>query len=186
MEPLLQSIKKYIPYNEQESADKQIILEYLETVKCPFSRENTISHMTASAWIVNHDRTKVLMAYHNIYKSWSWTGGHADGETDLLAVAIREAKEETGIQNVHTVSEEIFSIETLVVEGHEKRGKYVPCHLHMNLTYLLEAEETEALQIKPDENSGVKWLPMEQLEEYVTEPWMLERIYQKLVKKSRA
>lgn len=53
--------------------------------------------MTASAWVVNKDRSKVLMIYHNIYNSWSWLGGHADGETDLLAVAIREVREEAGI-----------------------------------------------------------------------------------------
>ena len=64
--------------------------------------------MTASAWVVNRERTKVLMVYHNIYNSWSWLGGHADGETDLLSVAVREVKEEAGISNVRPVSEEIF------------------------------------------------------------------------------
>mgnify|MGYP002237558723 CR=1 FL=1 len=53
--------------------------------------------MTASAWVVNKDRSKVLMIYHNIYNSWSWLGGHADGETDLLAVAIREVREEAAL-----------------------------------------------------------------------------------------
>lgn len=183
MENLIQKIRSYQPYNEQEERDKAVMLDYLVTARTPFLRENEICHMTASSWIVNKDRTKVLMAYHNIYKSWSWTGGHADGETDLLSVALREAREETGIKSAKPVSEEIFSIETLVVEGHEKRGKYVPCHLHMNVTYLLEADEEDALQVKPDENSGVRWLPVEELEQYVTEPWMMERIYRKLVEK---
>ena len=71
--------------------------------------------------MVDKDRSKVLMVYHNIYHSWSWLGGHADGETDLLAVAIREVKEEAGISDVRPVSEEIFSLESLTVDGHVKK-----------------------------------------------------------------
>lgn len=178
---IIEQIKKYIPSNEQEEKDKRIILEYLNRTEDLLLRTNEICHVTASGWIVNKDRSKVLMVYHNIYHSWSWTGGHADGEKDLLAVALREAREETGIMNVKPVMNDVFSLETLVVEGHEKKGAYVPCHLHMNVTYLLEADETEELRIKPDENSGVGWIPMEELDNYVTEPWMLERIYKKLV-----
>ena len=106
---LTEQIKNYIPFNEQEERDKILILQWLEKNENAFSRENTVAHMTASAWVVNKDRTKVLMVYHNIYNSWSWLGGHADGETDLLKVAVREVKEEAGIKNVHPVSEEIFS-----------------------------------------------------------------------------
>ncbi len=69
---------------------------------------------------------RVLMAYHNIYHSWAWTGGHADGEKDLLSVAMREAREETGIKTVTPVMDQIFSLEVLTVDGHEKKGLYVP------------------------------------------------------------
>ena len=91
---LMESIRAYQPFNEQEEMDKSLILNWIETQDDAFSRDNTVAHMTASAWVVNKDRSRVLMAYHNIYDSWSWLGGHADGETDLLAVAIREVKEE--------------------------------------------------------------------------------------------
>ena len=114
--------------------DKSLILDWIETQDDAFSRDNTVAHMTASAWVVNKDRSRVLMAYHNIYDSWSWLGGHADGETDLLAVAIREVKEEAGISGLRPVSEGIFSLESLTVDGHVKRGKYVSSHLHLNVT----------------------------------------------------
>lgn len=97
---LMESIRAYQPFNEQEKMDKSLILDWIETQDDAFSRDNTVAHMTASAWVVNKDRSRVLMAYHNIYDSWSWLGGHADGETDLLAVAIREVKEEAGISGV--------------------------------------------------------------------------------------
>ena len=94
---LINQIKEYKPYNEQEERDKILILDWIRNNENAFSRENTVAHMTASAWVVNRERTRVLMVYHNIYNSWSWLGGHADGETDLLSVAIREVKEEAGI-----------------------------------------------------------------------------------------
>ncbi len=139
--------------------------------------------MTASGWVVNKDRSKVLMVYHNLYDSWSWLGGHADGETDLLDVALREVREEAGIRSVRPFSEDIFSLEVLTVDGHEKRGRYVPCHLHMNVTYLLVADEIEETRVKPDENSGVGWFTPEEALKASTEPWFVERIYKKLMEK---
>ena len=120
------------------------------------------------------------MVYHNIYDSWSWTGGHADGEPDLMSVAVREAREETGVKDLKILRREPLSLEIITVDGHEKRGAYVPSHLHLNLTYLLEAEESQRLTVKEDENSGVQWIPVRDLGDYVSEPWMLERIYSKL------
>ena len=181
---LIASIEQYQPYNVQEEMDKSLILEWIKNNNNAFLRENTVAHMTASAWVVNNVRSKVLMVYHNIYNSWSWLGGHADGETDLLSVAIREVKEEAGISNVLPVSEDIFSLESLTVDGHWKNGKYVSSHLHFNVTYLLEADSEEAVSIKADENSGVAWFTPEEALEKSTEPWFVERVYKKLIKKT--
>ena len=183
---LKETIKAYQPFNEQEEMDKALILNWIETQENAFSRDNTVAHMTASAWVVNKDRSKVLMVYHNIYHSWSWLGGHADGESDLLAVALREAREESGIRSARPVSEDIFSLEALTVDGHEKRGAYVSSHLHLNVTYLLEADEGEALTVKPDENSGVRWFTLEESETAPSEAWFCARVYHKLNCKLRA
>lgn len=177
------NLENYIPYNEQEALDKKVMQNLLLTQPDIFTRENAVAHFTASSWLVNKTHDKVLMIYHNIYHSWSWTGGHADGEKDLLAVAMREAGEETGVKNIRALEENIFSIEILTVDGHEKRGVYVPSHLHLNVTYLLEAAEEEVLRVKPDENSGVKWFSLEDALEACSEPWMIERIYKKLNRK---
>lgn len=179
-EKLIQEIMKYKPWNEQESRDKEVILNMLRTQDDIFERTNQVAHMTASAWVINKTRTKTLMAYHNIYNSWSWLGGHADGEEDLFSVAVREVQEESGIEHIVPISRQIFSIETLTVDGHEKKGSYVPSHLHLNVTYLLEADENEETRSKADENSGVAWFGMEESIEKSTEPWFQERIYRKL------
>lgn len=182
---LINQIERYQPFNEQEEADKFLILQWIRENDNAFLRENTVAHMTASAWVVNKDRSKVLMVYHNIYDSWSWLGGHADGETDLLAVALREVKEEAGISYVRPVSEEIFSLESLTVDGHVKKGKYVSSHLHLNVTYLLEADCEEVVSIKADENSGVAWFSPEEALKKSTEPWFVERVYAKLIEKTK-
>ena len=178
-------IARYEPFNEQEQRDKQEILRFLERNDDAFLRQNRIAHMTASAWVVNPGRDKVLMVYHRIYDSWSWTGGHADGEEDLLSVALREVTEETGVTHVRPVTKEIFSLETVTVDGHEKRGEYVSSHLHLNVTYLLEADDSEALRVCEDENKGVAWFGLDEALQASTEPWFVKRIYGKLNEKLR-
>jgi len=180
---LKEQIEKYEPYNEQEEKDKQTILKYMNTFDDVLTRNNEFGHFTASSWVVNKERTKVLMIYHNIYKSWAWTGGHADGEINLLNTAIRELKEETGAKNVNVIYDDIFSLEIICVKGHVKRGKYVSSHVHLNLTYLLEVDEKEVLRKKEDENSGVMWINIKDLEKHVNEDWMIDKVYNKLNEK---
>lgn len=177
---LKEQIENYKPYNEQEEKDKETILKYINTFDDVLTRNNEFGHFTASSWAVNKERTKVLMIYHNIYKSWAWTGGHADGESNLLNVAIRELKEETGVKNVKVLKDDIFSLEMICVNGHIKRGKYVSSHVHLNLTYLLEVDENETLKVKEDENSGVKWIDIEDIEKVCNEKWIIENVYNKL------
>jgi len=180
---LRKQIEEYIPRNEQEEQDKKVMLTYFDNFDNILTRENEYGHLTASTWAVNPERTKVLMIYHNIYKSWTWTGGHADGEADLLKLAIRELEEETGVEHVNVVDDGIYSLEIICVNGHVKRGKYVSSHVHLNLTYLLEVSEDEILHMKEDENQGVKWISIEKVNEYCTEEWMKERVYPKLIEK---
>lgn len=180
---LKEEIENYRPYNEQEEKDKQMMLQYLNTFDDVLTRKNEFGHFTASAWVVNKEKTKVLMIYHNIYKSWAWTGGHADGESNLLDTAIRELKEETGVENVKILKDGIFSLEIVCVNGHIKNNKYVSSHVHLNLTYLLEVDEKEVVRIKEDENSGVKWIKIEDVAKASNEKWIIENIYKKLNEK---
>ena len=201
---LYQDIASYHPFNEQEAADRHV---------------------------VNPEKTQTIMVFHNIYNSWSWIGGHADGCSDLAAIALRELREETGVEHARIVSpwecvdrssrrlnadqkakasaneisnetasankipnevvnatapsptSPLFSLEVLTVDGHEKNSRYISSHLHLNVTYLVEVDPSEALRIKPDENSGVKWVSLDQVLNMSDEPWIRERIYAKLLAK---
>lgn len=179
---LKEQIKKYIPYNEQEENDKEMMLKYIDIFEDVLTRENKMCHFTASSWIVNKQRTKVLMIYHNIYKSWAWTGGHADGNSDLLSVAIKEAKEETGIKNLKILVDNIFGIQILTVDSHIKRGKFITSHLHLDCCFLLEADENEILKINENENSGVQWIDINDVMN-VTKEEKMKPVYKKLNEK---
>lgn len=183
---LYRSIQAFAPANEQEAADKKVILHALETVSAVFDR-GTQAHMTCSIWVVDPACTQTLMVHHNIYHSWSWIGGHADGRADLSAVALRELEEETGVSNATLLlGGDVFSLEVLTVAGHEKHGAYVSSHLHLNVTYAAQANpEASRLRTKPDENSGVAWVPLDQVCAVSDEPWICDRVYRKLIEKTR-
>ena len=89
-EKLIEQIRNYVPVNEQEQTDRLSLLRWLESGEDISVRDNLIGHLTASAWVVTPDRTRVLMAFHKLYNSWAWLGGHADGNWDLLGVAERK------------------------------------------------------------------------------------------------
>lgn len=173
-------LMEYKPVNEQEKADlKYMLYMYEKEGDHLFYRESLATHFSASAWITNKDHTKVLLNFHNIYKNWGWLGGHNDGDKDFLNVALKEAKEESGLTNIQPISLDPISIEILPVTYHIKNGKFISSHTHMNLTFLFEADEKEELKIKPDENSGLKWVLLDEAVTITNEEPM-KPIYKKL------
>jgi 8-oxo-dGTP pyrophosphatase MutT (NUDIX family) len=180
-----EEIYKFNPGCGQESQDKKVIIDYIE--QFPHNillRDNEFAHITSSGFIMNKALDQVLMVHHNIRNAWAWTGGHADGDTDLLQVAIKEAKEETGIKHVTPLSREIASLDILPVFGHTKKGKYISAHLHLSVAYILIASEEETLVIKEDENTGVSWFSIDKFtEEYFDEQDVY--LYGKLIKWAR-
>lgn len=182
----LSQIAAYVPRSQAEAADKEQILYYVNQYPDTIlTRENTIAHITASGFILSADGEWVLMAHHNIYRVWAWTGGHADGESDLLAVALREAREETGAGHIRALSTAIASLEILPVWGHVKRGKYVCAHQHLNISYLLTADRDTPLSVREGENTKVGWLPADRLLE-LTNEWQMDEVYTKLLERGRA
>jgi 8-oxo-dGTP pyrophosphatase MutT (NUDIX family) len=157
----IKSIETYNPVNAQEEQDKKVILDYIRHFENNvLLRDNEIAHITSSGFIMNKTLDKALLVHHNIRNVWSWTGGHADGDGDLLYVSLKEAKEETGIIDIHPLTNSIASIDILPVFGHIKNSKYVNVHLHLSIAYILIANENNKVRICSEENSGVEWFPI--------------------------
>ena len=154
---LKEQIEKYVPYNEQEQIDKDQFLKFINTFDDVLTRNNVFVHFTASAFVVNKDKTKMVVVYHIINDGWIYPGGHADGIEDLLSVAVREVEEETGLK-VKVLDNNIFALNSAPVIGHVKRGKYVSAHTHFDCVYLMEADDKLPLVYREDESKGVKWV----------------------------
>ena len=182
MKNIYQFVQNYIPYNEQEEKDKALILQQLSAENI-LTRKNHLAHLTVSAWIVSPDYQKVLMAYHNIYQSYAWLGGHLDGNADIVSVIKKEIQEESGLSEFQLIENQLFSLEVLTVDGHVKNGEYVSSHLHLNLTFLCIANPNLPIHIRPSENSQITWLEVDKINQSVSEVWFMKHIYQKLIDK---
>ena len=157
---LREQLESYNPIDEQEEKDKAQMLEFIGNFDDVLTRKNIFGHFSASAFVVNKARDKMVVVYHNIYDGWIYPGGHADGEEDLLSVAVREVEEETGLK-VNVLDENFYGIQSLPVTGHVKRGSYVSSHTHYDVVYLLEADDSVPLVYREDESQGVKWVSLE-------------------------
>lgn len=116
-------------------------------------RECAPGHLTGSAWIVSEDRIRTLLTHHRKLGKWLQLGGHADGDPDLLAVALREAREESGLSNVRAVSAEIFDVDRHWIPPR----KTEPGHFHYDLRFMIEADPNEPLVIS-SESKDLAWV----------------------------
>ncbi len=179
----IDEINKYNPISDIEKADKELILDLYNTFGNKLlSRDNKIAHITVSAWITNKSLDKVLMNYHNIFKNWGWLGGHADMMDNLLDVAKKEIYEESGLKNIKPLFNNIISLEALPVISHNKNGKVISSHIHLNVTYLFMANENDKLIINKNEGSGLKWVKIDDAPKITNEEQM-KPIYVKLNKR---
>ncbi len=181
MTTLLEELEQYIPVCEQETEDRAEMIRWLRS--CPdtvFTRQNRAAHFTGSGLVVNPSLDQALLIYHRIYDAWTWTGGHADGDSDLLRVALREAEEETGLGDTTPLDGNIATLDILPVAGHIKKGRYVSAHLHLSVGYLLMTRDDRPPVGKRDENRGAMWVPVEEIPLRATERHM-QPLYRKLL-----
>lgn len=178
-------LSTYDVSDEKEEFERLSFLQFLEAFGgFAYVRDNFVGHITVSAWIVNLKHNKVLMAFHNLYKFWAWLGGHADENQDLFEVIVREIKEESSLQNFRLLSPLPIDLAVLSVAEHYKNGKFVSKHLHYNLTYWFEADENQPLKAKADENAGVQWLTLAEVEKYCRDDQAFA-CYQRIMQKTQ-
>lgn len=181
---LRQKIENYIPFDEQEKKDKEQFLRFIDTFDDVLTRDNIFGHFSASAFLVNKKRNKMIVVYHIINDGWIYPGGHADGDDNLLSVAVREVEEETGLK-AKILDENIYAIQSAPVKGHIKSGKYVSSHIHFDVLYLMEADDRIPLKYKENESKGVKWISFEEADDK-TMCDFIRPIHKKIIEKLKS
>lgn len=181
---ILDELDSYKPFNEQEQEDKLAFSYFIDNSDIVLSRENLFGHLTTSAIVLTPDHKKMLMVHHNIFGGLIYPGGHADNINDLLSVAIREVNEETGLDVTPLEDGKLFGIQALPIEGHIKKGKYVPSHIHYDFVYLMQAKEDDLDKIRTleSENSKVVWVALDDCYGEEAVSW-IRPILKKLVEK---
>ncbi len=163
-EPLLKLLGDYQRRFPWETPVVERFRDFVTSHADCFERSLEIGHLTASAWIVNATGDAVLLTHHRKLNRWLQPGGHADGDTDVLAVALKEADEETGLQPIEPVSSAIFDLD--IHEIPARKGE--PAHLHYDVRFALR-HGGDGEFIVSDESHDLAWVTMTDLSEYTTE-----------------
>ena len=151
-------LEEYISiYPHEDSASN--MLDFFNKNENTFNKDNKKGHFTGSAWIVNPERSMVLMTHHKKLNMWLQLGGHADGTEDLISVAIREAKEESGFNDFILLSDKIFDLDIHEIPALDGN----PVHRHYDVRFLLQADPEKNTIIVSDESHDVQWIPLEKV-----------------------
>lgn len=130
---IIQKLQEYTPSNEHEKQCKKHMLTFITEHDNCFERSLQKGHITASVWLVNHDATRALLMHHTKLGRWLQLGGHCDGETDVMAVALKEAQQESGISSIAPVSNVIFDIDIHRIPACKRE----PEHYHYDIRFLM-------------------------------------------------
>jgi 8-oxo-dGTP pyrophosphatase MutT (NUDIX family) len=153
--PLLEKLRAHRPFDDHEAAMVTRLRRFVETHADCFERSLRIGHITGSAWIVDRERGHALLTHHRKLNKWLQLGGHADGDNDVLRVALREAQEESGLASIRPISPAIYDIDIHVIPA---RGSE-PEHLHYDVRFLLEADRASPL-LASSESRSLAWTPL--------------------------
>lgn len=174
-QPLLDQLADYAAKHPDEAETVTRFIDFVRSETDCFERSLAIGHVTGSAWIVNADGSQVLLTHHRKLDRWLQLGGHADGDPDVFAVALKEAREESGLSDFEAVRDGIFDLDIHPIPAR----KSDPEHLHYDVRYLLRATGATDY-IVSDESHDLRWVPLDEVPSLTTEDSMT-----RMVRKSR-
>ncbi|MCX6215964.1 NUDIX hydrolase [Spirosoma sp.] len=173
--PLLSLLQQYSPVDTHEQTMTQETIDFVRANPNCFDRSLLVGHITGSAWICSPDRRQVLLIHHRKLDRWLQPGGHADGDPDVVAVALREAQEETGLTSLKLLSNAIFDVDIHEIPAR----KNVPAHLHYDIRFLFEADPAEPFG-NSEEIRNIKWFSSENAEQQINEASILRMLRKKV------
>ena len=153
---LLRRLALYTPFDDREGELRAEMQRFVGEHADPFRRELVQGHVTGSAWVVDPGREHVLLVWHRKLGKWLQPGGHIEGDPSVLESARREAREETGVEDIRSLSEDIFDLDIHPIPATPKE----PAHLHYDVRFLFEADRDETPVVSP-ESREVAWIRLE-------------------------
>lgn len=171
--PLLQKLRHYTPCDVRERHMVDRTIAFVQTHPDCFERSLALGHITASAWLIDSQAARVLLTHHRQLGKWLQVGGHADGDPDVLGVALREAREESGLEDIQPLDENIFDVDIHripTIDG-------VDAHLHYDVRFLLQAQRDEPLRVT-NESTALAWVPYDRVTRLQTDQ-SVERMQKK-------
>jgi 8-oxo-dGTP pyrophosphatase MutT (NUDIX family) len=163
---IIKLLEKYQTLDQQEKQMQRDLVQFVKQYNNCFDRELSVGHITGSAWLVNKELSHVFFTHHKKLNQWFQPGGHSDGNANTLSVAMQEASEESGIEDVYiqALNNNIFDIDIHTIPARKKE----PEHLHYDIRFILEADMNQPLKIS-DESNEIAWIAIEEIPKYTTE-----------------
>lgn len=168
---ILELLNQHVGHDQNEQEMIQRAIAFINNNTNCFDRDLLIGHVTGSAWILDKSGKFVLLTHHRKLDRWFQPGGHCDGDNDVLAVALKEAEEETGLSEIQTVSENIFDIDIHQIP----ERKDIPAHLHYDIRFLFKADKDIPL-IVTEESNDLAWVELSKVEELNNEESMMRMV----------
>ena len=159
-QPLLDLLERYVPTDESDAQCRDRFVEFVRGNPECFERSLEVGHVTGAAWLLSADGDKALLTHHRKLDCWLQLGGHADGDADVVRVALREAREESGIQNIELLDAEVFDLDIHTIPQH----KDTPPHEHYDVRFLCQSKADHQLAVS-DESHDLGWFTIDQLEQ---------------------
>lgn len=169
-EDLLRLLRAHTPWDAHEAAMLARIIDFVTAHEDCFERSLLEGHVTGSAWVVNPERTHALLVHHRRLDSWLQPGGHCDGDPDVLATALREVLEETGLA-ARPVAAAVFDVDAHWIPA---RGAE-PAHVHYDIRFLAEAPLSQAPVVSP-ESRDVRWVALSRIQNLETDQSVLRLV----------
>ncbi len=176
-ETLITQLGQYLPQDKDEQSYKKQFVQFVRQYPNCFERSLDIGHVTASAWILDKDRTHALLLHHQKLDRWLQLGGHTDGNPDVLAVSIQEAKEESGLSHISVLQKTIFDLDIHLIPARKEEK----AHFHYDVRFLLEADRGEALS-QNHESKAVEWVTLPEVSDKVGGEASILRMLNKSIK----
>ena len=167
----LQLLDAHQPADAHEAQMLQDIKQFVRSYDNFHSRQQLAGHLTGSAWIVSEDRSHALLTYHGKFDCWVQLGGHVEDDADMLSAALREAREESGLENVTPLSDQIFDVDVHAIPANPKE----PAHFHYDIRFLFSADRSLPL-IVSNESKDLAWVGIDRIAELTTEESVLRMV----------